>query len=125
AAARTAAAGPKRWRCPRVSCATAYRNMRPEWLTRDQPFSGHGQTRPTGRPLFLRGDLAGRGHHRIGDRAGIAADRLFDQVADLGMVLQMQLGVFAPLADPLAVIGEPRARFLDDPGLHSEIDQLA
>ncbi len=35
------------------------------------------------------------------------------------------LGVLAALADALAVIGEPGARFLDDAGLDAQIDQFA
>src|SRR5262249_19646603 len=38
---------------------------------------------------------------------------------------QELLGILAALADALAVIREPRAGFLDDPGLDAEIDQLA
>src|SRR5207237_3413403 len=59
------------------------------------------------------------------DWAGTAADRLLDQLADVRMLPQIQLGVLTTLADPLAVIGEPGAGFLDDAGLHPEIDQLA
>src|SRR3954451_11426378 len=57
--------------------------------------------------------------------AGIAADRALDQLADIGVFGEVLLGVLPPLADALAVIGEPRAGFLDDPGLDPEIDQLA
>src|SRR5437870_495811 len=92
AAARTEEAGPRRRRCPGVSCATACRNMRPEWLTADQLFAVM-TARLTDRRLFLGGDVAGIGHHRIGDGAGIAADRLLDQVAHLWIVLQIDLGV--------------------------------
>src|ERR1700730_9654884 len=41
------------------------------------------------------------------------------------MLAEEYLGVLASLADALAVIGEPRARFLDDAGLDAEIDELA
>src|SRR5712691_5811498 len=80
---------------------------------------------PAGRRLLLRGDIPGGGHHRVGDETGIAADRALDQLADLDMLLQIEFGVFAALADPLAIIGEPRPRFLDDAGLDAEVDQLA
>src|SRR5712675_3064445 len=76
--------------------------------------------------LFLGGDLARRRcHHRIGDGAGIAADRLLDLLADLRVLLQIGFGVLAALADALAVIGEPCAGFFDDAGLDAEIDQFA
>src|ERR1700746_3524537 len=54
--------------------------------------------------LFLGGDVAGGGHHRIGDKTGIAADRPLDEVAGLGVLLQIPLGVLAPLADALSVM---------------------
>ena len=41
------------------------------------------------------------------------------------MLAQIALGIFAALADALALIGKPRARFLDDPCLNTEIDQFA
>ena len=44
---------------------------------------------------------------------------------DLGMLLEIRLGVLAPLADALAVVGEPRAGFLDHAGAHAEVEQLA
>src|SRR6185437_1961268 len=66
-----------------------------------------------------------RHHHGIGNEAGIGADGALDGVGGLGIVLQILLGVFAALADALAVIGEPRAGFLDHAGLDAEIEQFA
>src|SRR5579884_1669080 len=60
-------------------------------------------------PLFFGGLACGR-HHRL---------------ADFRVLFQIGLGVLAALPNALAVIGKPRARFLDHPGLHAEIDQLA
>src|SRR6185312_12827726 len=64
-------------------------------------------------------------HQRIGDDAGVGTDLLLDHLGDLWMLLEEILGVLTPLADALAVIGEPRTRLLDHPGLFAEIDQLA
>src|SRR5215212_9167066 len=61
----------------------------------------------------------------IGEHAGVLADRGLDPVGDLGVVAQELLGVLAALAEALAVVGEPGAGFLDDAGLHAEIDELA
>src|SRR5260221_2812072 len=76
--------------------------------------------------LVLGRGLAARGgYHGVGDEAGIAADGTLDGVGDRRVFLEEVLGVLAALADALAVIGEPRARFLDHPGLDAEIDELA
>src|SRR5690242_9841436 len=76
--------------------------------------------------VLLGGSLAApRGHHRIGDEAGIGADRALDRIGDFGIVLEILLGVLAALADALAVIGEPGAGFLDHAGLDTEIDEFA
>src|SRR3974390_32080 len=40
------------------------------------------------------------------------------------MVFQIGLGVLAALTDSLALVGEPRAGFLDDTRLNAEVDQL-
>jgi hypothetical protein len=40
----------------------------------------------------------------LGDEAGILADRLLDSVGDLRIVAQENLGVLAPLTEPLAVV---------------------
>src|SRR4051794_578961 len=53
------------------------------------------------------------------------ADLLVDRLEDLGVVLQVLLDVLAPLAEPLAVVGEPGAALLDDPLLDGEIQQVA
>src|SRR5204862_3892485 len=44
---------------------------------------------------------------------------------DVGIFLETELGVLPALADALAVVGEPGARFLHHPGLDAEVDQLA
>src|SRR3974390_2614939 len=75
--------------------------------------------------LFLCRRIPRSGHHSIGDEAGIGADRVLDRFADLGMVLYIGFCVLPALTDSLAVIGEPRTGFLDDPGLDAEVDQLA
>src|SRR6185437_5752024 len=79
---------------------------------------------PTGGLLLGRGLAWGR-HHGVGDEAGVAADGALDRIADRRVLLEEVLGVLAALADALAVIGEPRARFLDDAGIDAEIDELA
>src|SRR5919106_4680485 len=61
----------------------------------------------------------------VGAEAGLSADRRLDRARDLGMLLQIGLGVFAPLADPLAVVGEPRAGFLDHARPAAEVQELA
>ena len=48
-------------------------------------------------------------HQGAGEDAGILADLLLDGLGDLGMFLEIGLGVLTALADALAVIGEPRA----------------
>src|SRR5262245_26175230 len=55
--------------------------------------------------------------HLVDDQAGALADRLLDRMRNLRVLLQERLGVLAPLADAVAVIGEPGARLLDDVGL--------
>jgi hypothetical protein len=61
----------------------------------------------------------------LGDEPGILAQRQLDLARQLGIVAQEALGVLAPLAEALAVIGEPGARLLDDAGLDAEVDELA
>src|SRR6185437_7006015 len=66
-----------------------------------------------------------RGQHGVRHHAGLVAHLLLDGVRHVLVVAQELLGVLQPLADPLAVIAEPGARFLHHVGLHPEIDQLA
>src|SRR5262249_56845048 len=61
----------------------------------------------------------------LGDEAGVLPDRGLDPGGDVGIGLEKRLGVFAPLADALAVIGEPGARFFDHARFHAKVDQLA
>src|SRR5215471_7889675 len=42
-----------------------------------------------------------------------------------GVVLQELFDVFAPLAETLAAIREPRARFFDDPLVDRQVEQVA
>ncbi len=49
----------------------------------------------------------------IDDLLGAAADRVLDALGDVGIFLQIELGVLAPLADAHAVVAEPGARLLD------------
>src|SRR5207253_10705162 len=54
-----------------------------------------------------------------------AADRSFETVANFGILLEVVLGVLAPLADADGVVGEPAPGFLDQPGLDAEVEDLA
>src|SRR5205085_660011 len=75
---------------------------------------------------FLFGGLIGRNiADTLGEEPGIGADRRFDRLGDIGILLEEILGVLASLADPLAVIGVPRARFFDDASGDAKIDELA
>src|SRR4051794_30359453 len=47
----------------------------------------------------------------LGDQPGILPDRRLDLRGHVGIGLQKRLGVFAALAEALAVIGEPGAGF--------------
>ena len=59
-------------------------------------------------PLLLAGGrVAGGGHHRVGDEAGIGADFVLDLVGGFGVFAQVGLGVLTALADPLTLMGEP------------------
>ena len=53
------------------------------------------------------------------------ADRAFNRLGHFGVLAQESFGVFAALADALTVIGEPRAGFLDDAGVHAQVQHLA
>ena len=52
-----------------------------------------------------------------GGEADAFADGAFDRAGDIGVVAQEPLGVFAALADALAVERVPRTGFLDDAGV--------
>src|SRR6185437_2561268 len=69
--------------------------------------------------------FAGADHQRLADFLGLSADRILDPPGDVGIFLEVELGVLAALADAHAVIAEPGARFLDEPGLDSEVEDLA
>src|SRR6202011_4974379 len=75
--------------------------------------------------FFVLVGLFLRAVERGGQDAGVLADFLLDRLGDFGMFLEVGLGVLAALADALAVVGVPGARFLDDAGLVAEVDQLA
>src|SRR5687767_13925108 len=59
------------------------------------------------------------------DQSGIGADRRLDGLRNIGIRAQEILGVFTALSDPLAIIGIPGTRFLDDAGGGAEIEQFA
>src|SRR5271155_5561805 len=65
------------------------------------------------------------GKNLFGDETGILPDRRLDLFGDIGIAFEECLGVFAALADALAVIGEPGAGLFDDAGFDAEIDQFA
>src|SRR6185312_14919505 len=58
------------------------------------------------------------------EKAGIGADGSFDSCCHILVRLEKLFGVFAALADALAVIGEPGTGFFHDASLSAEIDQL-
>src|SRR5690606_1874688 len=67
----------------------------------------------------------GAGEQRLAQDAGALAHAALDGVGDLGIVLEELPGILAPLPEPLAVVGEPGARLLDDAALDPEVEQLA
>src|ERR1700759_1876783 len=78
------------------------------------------------RRLLAVGVALGRaGQNLFGDQAGVLADRTLDLAGLLGIGLEDRLGFLAPLPEPLAVIGEPGAGFLDDAGLDGEGEYLS
>src|SRR4051812_9707314 len=56
----------------------------------------------------------GAGHQRFGDLLLIAAYRPLDPLGHLGILLEVDFGVLAALANPHRIVAEPGARFLDD-----------
>src|SRR5512147_191086 len=52
------------------------------------------------------------------------AQALFEPGGDFLVLLEERLGVFAPLAHPLAVVREPRAALLNEVAFHALIDQV-
>src|ERR1700694_2628554 len=69
--------------------------------------------------------LGTAGQDLLGDQAGVLADRRLDFCGHVGVGLEERLGVLTALAEPLAVIGEPGAGFLDNAGLDAEIENFA
>src|SRR6202171_708074 len=59
------------------------------------------------------------------EQAGVLADRGLDLRGHIRIGLEERLRVLAALAEPLAVIGEPGAGFLDDAGLDAEIENFS
>src|SRR3546814_17866325 len=55
--------------------------------------------------------------HRSRHQASILAELLFDLRGDLRVLIEEGLGVLAPLADALALAGEPGPGLLDEGGL--------
>src|SRR6266571_5134111 len=77
------------------------------------------------RRLFAVGvALGGAGQNLFGDQAGVLADRRLDLRGHVRVGLEERFCVLAALAEPLAVIGEPGAGFLDDAGLDAEVENL-
>src|SRR5690606_6688168 len=64
-------------------------------------------------------------HHLLGDLLGATANGGFQPVANFGIILEVLLGVFTPLTDADAVVGEPAARLLDHSCLDAEIEDFA
>src|ERR1700743_1806390 len=62
---------------------------------------------------------------RAAQDARIGADLGLDLARHVGVLAEEVLRRLAPLADAGAVIGVPGARFLHDPGLDAEVDELA
>src|SRR5690606_15100477 len=88
------------------------------------PFTGCADD-----PRIARGSIVGirvrSDHHLLGNRVGAAANRSFQPVANFRIILQELFGIVAALPDPDAVIAEPAAGFLDDAGLHAQIQDFA
>src|SRR5215469_13385609 len=84
----------------------------PRWgrgAGKEDASGGRPEPRGTFGVLFFGRAAFGTCHqHGVGDQAGVGADRGFDLAGDLGVVLEILLGVLATLADALAIVGEPR-----------------
>src|SRR5262245_3472524 len=81
-------------------------------------------------PARRRGRRRGFGSRRRGGRLGFAdaqrgSDFGLDLVAHRGVVAERVLSVIAPLAQPLALVREPRAGLVDSLVLDADVDQLA
>src|SRR5262245_44242741 len=83
---------------------------------RTQSFSGVGASAWR----TSDGDDVGLANH-----PQFAPNSLLDGFADIRVVLEKLLGVLAALAQTLAAISKPRARFFDDPLVHGEVDEIA
>src|SRR5258708_21445671 len=78
------------------------------------------------RRLLAVGVALGRaGQDLFGDQTGVLADRRLDLGGHVGIGLEEGFRVLAALPQPLAVIGEPGAGFLDNAGLDAEIENFA
>src|SRR5690606_10187715 len=60
----------------------------------------------------------------LGNQSGILTECSFDLAGHFRVVLEILLGVFTALPEPLGIIGEPRTRLFDNTSLHAKIDQL-
>ena len=95
------------------SCAAVVLRTAPRIAFGDPalPLQGRAKKAPRFAAYLLRlfrvvlGFLAGQ--DLLGDQAGVLADGRLDAVGDVGIVAQERLGIFAALADALAVVGEP------------------
>src|SRR5512132_169033 len=80
-------------------------------------------------PLLARSrHVVGRitaGQQRLGDQAGVLPDLRLDFGRAFRVVLEVLLGVLAPLADPLGTVRKPGTGLFADSRLDAEIEQLA
>src|SRR5207244_9294805 len=78
-------------------------------------------------PVSVGTLLLGRRSLLVGHDRGLHAQMLlhlgFDLKREIGMVLEIQLGVLAALADPLLAVAVPGARLLDDPRLRGDVHE--
>src|SRR3546814_7066226 len=68
--------------------------------------------------------VVGAGHHFLGHRVGATADRCFEPCHQFGVFGEEGLRILATLPDADRIIAEPGARFLDEPGLDTEVENL-
>src|SRR5712672_3760723 len=89
------------------------------------PRPGHERWSLLRRLLAVGVALGTARQNLFGDQAGVLADRRLDLGGHVGIGLEERLRILAALAEPLAVIGEPGAGFLDDAGLDAEIENFS
>src|SRR5260370_9249866 len=104
--------------------------MRPRsnWTSRYSGWRGTGASpvRPgqSGAATLLLGSgRLLRGCHGAGLNAEVLLHFRFHFRRKVGVILQIELRVLAPLADALLAVGVPGARFLDDPHLGRDVHE--